>query len=169
MFCAGAISHVSINKLFELRFRCTDITALQPYLRDSSVFRKRAAKHITNKTTVHITIQRVSPNSAEYTMSARRLPLRLTTTSNSHHLFPAARGRLSKRGGRSNANTSHRPANCPSGGGNCPRAPLTIPRPNCPVTRPNCTSAYLLVRIHASASIARIIVHRVLKAISPHS
>ena len=155
--------------LFELRFHRTDITGLQRYSCDSGVLRKGAATHITNNTTIHITTPRVSLNSAEYGTLARRLPLHLTTTSNSHRLFPVARRCLSKRGGCSDANVSRGPANCPSGRRNCSRIPLTILCPNCPITSPNCTSVRSLAGVHTSVSIARVTARRVLKTVSPHS
>ena len=142
---------------------------MQPYLYNSGALRKGAIRHITNKTTVHITTPRVLLNSAEYGTFAKQLLLRLTTTSNSHCLFPAARCRLSKQGGYANTNATHRTANCPRGGRNCPRIPLTIPRPNYPTTSPHCTSTHSLTGVHASAPIARITTHRILKIVSPHS
>ena len=157
------------STVFELCFRRTNITAFQPCLRDSGAFRKRAAKHITNKTTVHITTQRVSLNSAEYGTSAKRLPQRLTTTSTSHRLFPIALLCLSKRGGLSDANAFHGPANCPSGGRNCPGVPLTILLSNCLVTSSNCASARSLTGVHASASIAHVVARCIMKTVSPHS
>ena len=117
------------RSVFKLRFRRTDVTALQPCLRDSDAFRERAARHITNETILHITAQRVSLNSAEYGTSTRRLLLRLTTPSNSHRLAPTARCRLSKQDGHSDANTPRGPTNSFSGARNCPRIPLVRVRP----------------------------------------
>ena len=155
--------------MFELRFCRTDITALQTYLRDSGAFRREAVRQITNKTNVHITTPRVSLNSAEYGMSAKLLPLRITTTSNSHGLFLAALYHSSERGGHTNANALCGLADHPSGGRNCPRVPLTILHPNCSVTSSNYASTRSLVGVHASASIACTTGHRVPKAVSPHS
>ena len=154
--------------MFELRFRHTDITALQPYLRHSSAFTERAARHRTKETIVRITTQTVSLNSAEYGTSTRRLLLRLATTSKSHRLVPTARCCLSKQGGRSDANALRWPADRPSAGQNCPHVPLTILRPNCPLTSPYSASTRSLAGVHASVSIARITVRRVLKTAPSH-
>ena len=155
--------------MFELRFRCTDITALQPYLHDSGAFRKEAARHTTKKTTVHITTPRISLSSAEYGTLARRLPLQLTTTSNSHQLLPAARHHLSKRGSHADVNALCEPANCPSGGRNRPYVPLTMSHPNYSIMSPNGASTRSLMGVHASAPIAHITARHVLKIVSPHS
>ena len=130
--------------LFELRFRHTDITALQPYLCDSGASRKGAARQITNKIIVHITTQRVSLNSAKYGTSAKQLPLHLTTTSNSHRLFPTAHRRLSKWGGAA-PTRMHRmdQQTVLVAGENCPHVSLTISHSNCLVTRPN--NAFALI------------------------
>ena len=98
------------------------------------------------------------------TAAKKRSPLRLTSPLRSTKLHVAH-----SHSGHIDAKVSHTLTTRHGGGRNSPRVSKTIPLHNCPVNDLTAPSVRSLAIVHASLTILRVTLHRILKIVPLHS